>query len=105
MRWNLIGARSPARRRPGSRGSSCSRVDEHGPERFVTLVLMARADKGESGVRSWFALLQAERPPGGELRGPRIGINASLTAGPHAAHQAGVRRACGWTDRVRVGVP
>ena len=81
MRWNLIGAEESRAPATGFSWLELQRVDEHGLERFVTLVLMARADKGESGVRSWFAVLEAERSPGGELRGPRIGISASLTAG------------------------
>ena len=81
MRWNLIGdqeSRAPA---SGFSWLELRRRDEHDVDHWVTLVLMARANKGETGVRSWFALLQAEQPPGGELRGPRIGINASLTHG------------------------
>ncbi|MGZ4323262.1 MAG: TIGR02680 family protein [Solirubrobacteraceae bacterium] len=81
MRWNLIGdeeSRAPA---TGFSWLELHRVDEQGVERFVTLVLMARADKGEGGVKSWFAVLEAEHPHGGTLSGPRIGISASLTAG------------------------
>jgi energy-coupling factor transporter ATP-binding protein EcfA2 len=81
MRWNLIGAEESRAPATGFSWLELHRVDEQGVERFVTLVLMTRADKGESGVKSWFAVLEAERPPGGELRGPRIGISASLTAG------------------------
>jgi uncharacterized protein (TIGR02680 family) len=81
MRWNLIGdeeSRAPA---TGFSWLELHRCDEQGVEHWVTLVLMARANKGESGVRSSFALLCAEQPAGGELRGPRIGINAWLVQG------------------------
>jgi len=64
MRWNLIGdeeSRAPA---TGFSWLELRRVDEQGVERFVTLVLMARADKGEGGVKSWFAVLEAEHPHG-----------------------------------------
>jgi uncharacterized protein (TIGR02680 family) len=81
MRWNLIGAEESRAPATGFSWLELHRVDEQGVERFVTLVLMVRADKGESGVKSWFAVLEAERPPGGELHGPRIGISTSLTAG------------------------
>ena len=81
MRWNLIGAEESRAPATGFSWLELQRVDEDRVERFVTLVLMARADKGESGVKSWFAVLEAEHHPGGELRGPRIGISASLTAG------------------------
>jgi len=83
MRWNLIGdqeSRAPA---VGYSWLELRRQDDQGVEHFHTLVLMARANKGESGVHSWFALLTAQQPPGAELRGPRIGINASLTEGRH----------------------
>ena len=84
MRWNLVGdhgARAPA---SGFSWLELHRRDEHDVEHWVTLVLMTRANKGETGVHSWFA--HARRPHAdadGELRGPRIGINASLTEGRH----------------------
>jgi hypothetical protein len=79
MRWNLIGdqeSRAPA---TGFSWLELRRRDEHGIEHFHTLVLMARANKGETGVRSWFALLAARQTPDGELHGSRIGISAFLT--------------------------
>lgn len=79
MRWNVTGgdeARAPA---AGFSWLELRHADEQGVERYVTLVLMARANKGESGVHSHFALLEARRAPGGELVGPRIGVNAFLT--------------------------
>ena len=83
MRWNLVGdheARAPA---SGFSWLELYRRDEHDTEYWVTLVLMTRANKGETGVHSWFAILQAHAGADGELRGPRIGINASLTEGRH----------------------
>ena len=83
MRWNLVGdqeSRAPA---TGFSWLELHCRDEHDVEHWATLVLMTRANKGETGVHSWFGLLQAEQPPGGELQGPRIGINASLTEGRH----------------------
>ena len=83
MRWNLVGdqeARAPA---SGFSWLELYRRDEHDVEHWVTLVLMTRANKGETGVHSWFAILQAHADADGELRGPRIGINASLTEGRH----------------------
>ncbi len=88
MRWNLIGdheSRAPA---VGYSWLELHRRDEHGIEHFHTLMLMVRANKGESGVHSWFALLAAHHDPGGELHGPRIGINASLTEGRHPISRA-----------------
>ncbi len=81
MRWNLIAdqeSRAPA---TGFSWLELHRRDEQGVERWITLVLMARANRGETGVHSWFGLLQAEQEPNGELRGPRIGVNAGLTQG------------------------
>jgi len=83
MRWNLIGdqeSRAPA---TGFSWLELHRRDEHGVEHFHTLVLMARAHKGETGVRSWFALLAARQTPDGELHGARIGISAFLTQAHH----------------------
>jgi uncharacterized protein (TIGR02680 family) len=83
MRWNLISdeeSRAPA---TGFSWLELHRVDEQGVEHFHTLVLMARANKGETGVHSWFALLAAQQSPGSELQGPRIGINAFLTHDHH----------------------
>jgi uncharacterized protein (TIGR02680 family) len=83
MRWNLVGdqeARAPA---SGFSWLELYRHDEHDVEHWVTLVLMTRANKGETGVHSWFAIVQAHADADGELRGPRIGINASLTEGRH----------------------
>ena len=88
MRWNLIGdqeSRAPA---VGFSWLELHRRDEQGVEHFHTLVLMARANKGETGVKSWFALLHARQPPGGELHGPRIGINASLQRDRHPIARA-----------------
>jgi uncharacterized protein (TIGR02680 family) len=88
MRWNLIGdqeSRAPA---VGFSWLELYRRDEDGLEHFQTLVLMARANKGETGVKSWFALLQAQRPPGGELHGPRIGISAFLQRDRHPIARA-----------------
>jgi uncharacterized protein (TIGR02680 family) len=81
MRWNLIGdeeSRAPA---TGFSWLELHRRDERGADRYATLVLMARADRAETGVRSWFAVLEAEQLPGAQLDGPRIGISASLTHG------------------------
>ena len=81
MRWNLIGedeARAPA---TGFSWLELHGRDERGADRYTTLVLMARADRGETGVKSWFAVLEAEQQPGAQLHGPRIGISASLTHG------------------------
>lgn len=58
-------------------------ADEQGVEHYVTLALIVRANKGESGVHCHFALLEARRAPGGELVGPRIGVNAFLTHEHH----------------------
>ena len=83
MRWNLVGdheTRAPA---SGFSWLELHRRDERDVEHWVTLVLMTRANKGETGVHSWFAILQAKADPDGELQGPRIGINASLTEGRH----------------------
>ncbi len=88
MRWNLIGdqeSRAPA---VGYSWLELHRRDDHGVEYFHTLVLMARANKGESGVHSWFALLEAYQDADGELHGPRIGVNASLTEGRHPISRA-----------------
>ena len=88
MRWNLIGdqeSRAPA---VGYSWLELHRRDDDGVEYFHTLVLMARANKGESGVHSWFALLEAYQDPGGELHGPRIGVNASLTESRHPISRA-----------------
>jgi uncharacterized protein (TIGR02680 family) len=88
MRWNLIGdqeSRAPA---VGFSWLELHRRDEQGVEHFRTLVLMARANKGETGVKSWFALLHAWQPPDGELHGPRIGINAFLQRDRHPIARA-----------------
>ena len=88
MRWNLIGdqeSRAPA---VGFSWLELHRRDEQGVEHFHTLVLMARANKGETGVKSWFALLHAWQPPGGEQHGPRIGINAFLQRDRHPIARA-----------------
>ncbi len=81
MRWNLIGdqeSRAPA---TGFSWLELRRRDEQAAERWVTLVLMAQARKGETGVRSCFAVLEARQEPDGELCGTRLGINAWLTQG------------------------
>jgi hypothetical protein len=88
MRWNLTGGdeqRAPA---AGFSWLELARTDEQGVERYLTLVLMVRANKGESGVHSWFALLQARQEPGGELHGARIGLSASLTHERHPISRA-----------------
>jgi uncharacterized protein (TIGR02680 family) len=95
MRWNLIGdqeSRAPA---TGFSWLELHRRDEHRVEHFHTLVLMARANKGETGVRSWFALLAAQQTPDGELHGPRIGVNAFLTEGHHPIGKAGLTELAG----------
>ena len=95
MRWNLIGdqeSRAPA---SGFSWLELHRHDEHGVEHWVTLVLMARANKGEAGVHPWFALLRAQREPQGALQGPRIGINAWLTQGRQPISKAAFAQLAG----------
>jgi Putative exonuclease SbcCD, C subunit len=95
MRWNLIGdqeSRAPA---TGFSWLELHRRDEHGIEHFHTLVLMARANKGETGVRSWFALLAARQTPDGELHGSRIGISAFLTQAHHPISKAALTELAG----------
>ena len=104
MRWNLIGdqeSRAPA---VGFSWLELHRRDEQGVEHFHTLVLMARANKGETGVKSWFALLEARQPPDGELHGPRIGINAFLQQDRHPIARAALAE-LGRADRVGLGLP
>ncbi len=88
MRWNLIGDDESHAPATGFSWLELHRVDEQGVQQFLTLVLMARANKGETGVHSWFALLAAQQPPGDELLGPRIGINAFLTQDHHPIGRA-----------------
>lgn len=88
MRWNLIGEQESRAPATGFSWLELQRRDEEGIEHFHTLLLMVRANKGEAGVHSWFALLSAEQPPAGELRGKRIGINAFLTQDHHPIGRA-----------------
>ena len=88
MRWNLIGDRESRAPAVGFSWLELHRRDEQGVEHFQTLVLMARANKGETGVKSWFALLDARQPPDAELHGPRIGINAFLQQDRHPIARA-----------------
>jgi Putative exonuclease SbcCD, C subunit len=95
MRWNLIGdqeSRAPA---TGFSWLELHRRDERGVEHFHTLVLMARANKGETGVRSWFALLAARQTPDGELHGSRVGISAFLTQAHHPISKAALTELAG----------
>ena len=70
MRWNLVGdqeSRAPA---TGFSWLELHRRDEHDVDHWATLVLMSRANKGETGVHSWFGLLQAERAARRRAAGP-----------------------------------
>jgi uncharacterized protein (TIGR02680 family) len=95
MRWNLIGEQESRAPATGFSWLELHRHDAQGVEHFHTLVLMARANKAETGVHSWFALLCAEQPSDGELRGPRIGINAFLTRDHHPISRAALAELAG----------
>ena len=77
MRWNLIGEQESRAPATGFSWLELQRRDEEGIEHSITLLLMVRANKGEAGVHSWFALLAAEQPPG------RRAATASGSASTH----------------------